>query len=231
MVGAVYGPELYAGKRPPASAVRVIFPPCLPPHVPRRTWGRYQPQPVPIWPLNFYNRAHPQPTEHEIPLESKWIWERPPISSGWSKPLWVAEGAWAIVCALCNCKAGKKKKWFQEQAPLQLLSDCGGCCCGWICQVRQIDFYRANWIREIEWAILLAPTLTKAAIPSGLSNGGTRWARWGFPYLPLPRHASFIAVCYMNPLHFNEGEMVLFHLEEVLSTSRHFNGFPFCSLD
>lgn len=42
---------------------------------------------------------------------------------------------------------------------------------------------------------------------------------------------SFMAVCYMKPLHFNEGEMVLFHLEEVLSTSRHFNGFPFCSLD
>ena len=154
------------------------------------------------------------------------------ISSGWSKLLWVTEGAWAIVCSVCNCKAGKKKKkWFQEPAPLQLLSDCGGCCCGWICQVRQIDFYRANRIREIEWAILLAPTLSKAAIPSGLSNGGMRWAQWGFPYLSLLRHASFIAVCYMNPLHFNEGEMVLFHLEEVLSTSRHFNGFPFCSLD
>lgn len=47
----------------------------------------------------------------------------------------------------------------------------------------------------------------------------------------LPSHASFMAVCYMKPLHFNEGEMVLFHLEEVLSTSRRFNGFPFCSLD
>lgn len=137
-----------------------------------------------------------------------------------------------VQCATVKLgREGEKKKWFQEQAPLQLLSYCGGCCCGWICQVRQIDFYRANRIREIEWAILLAPTLSKATIPSGPSNGGMRWAQWGFPYLSLPLHASFIAVCYMNPLHFNEGEMVLFHLEEVLSTSRHFNGFPFCSLD
>lgn len=47
-------------------------------------------------------------------------------------------------------------------APLQPLSDPGGCCCRWICQVRQIDFYRANRIREIERAIALAATPAKA---------------------------------------------------------------------
>lgn len=75
-----------------------------------------------------------------------------------------------------------------------------------------------------------------AAAPPAFSNGGSEMslASPGVPPSAAPlrlRHASFIAVCYMNPLHFNEGEMVLFHLEEVLSTLRRFNGFPFCSLD
>lgn len=71
VVGAVYGPELYAGK-----SRLLCFSLHLPLYASHRTRGRYQPPPVPVWPLNFYNQVHPEPTEHEIPLESKWIGER-----------------------------------------------------------------------------------------------------------------------------------------------------------
>lgn len=154
VVGAVYAPELYAGKLFFSSS-----PPSLH-HLPRS---------------DPHTSATPPPPEQESP---------PPLPPNQSRPErggadkaadpGPAEPLFARRAAVKLLEEERKERRSLRAAPLQPLSDPGGCCCRWICQVRQIDFYRANRIREIERAIALAATPAEGALPSGGGNGGRR---------------------------------------------------------
>ena len=126
VVGAVYGPELYAGKSPPAPVVQV--PECFSLSAfhhnkrraaPEAAISRGQSQSDP---LNFYNQAHPEPTEHEIPLKSKWIWESGPDKQ-WmiqASTEWLREPE-PLFARCATVKLEKKKMISRASAPATVI--------------------------------------------------------------------------------------------------------------
>lgn len=143
VVGAVYAPELYAGKLSFSSCPRSLH------HLPRSDpRASAAPPPPELSPPPFPNQSRPERGGADKAADP-----------GPAEPLFARRAGAKLL------EEERKERRRLRAAPLQPLSDARGGRRRWICQVRQIDFYRANRIREMERAIALAATPANGASP------------------------------------------------------------------